>query len=313
MRRLLAAIALSLTLAAGAAAAPPAADPEGAVVAELVVQARTGGPPWWRVSRGGSVVWVLGVPSGLPRGTRWDQSGLASRLAGARRLIVPPAFTTGLGDIFGAVALGRRLRAPGPIEAALPADLRARYLTASAALGQPPRHYDSWKPAVSGLIMLGDFRKRAGIDDRQPLAAIRGAAGRRGVRVVPAASYRALPFLRTLTGDLTPQVNLACLADSLQEIEAGSGRVRAAAGGWTRGDVRTALTAERGFERCLASFPEFTAQVRQTMADETAAIAHDLQTPGVSVAAIPLRSLLAQDGVLARLKAQGYDVRTPAD
>jgi hypothetical protein len=48
------------------------------------------------------------------------------------------------------------------------------------------------------------------------------------------------------------------------------------------------------------------------MADEAAAIAHDLQSPGVSVAVIPLRSLLAREGVLDRLRAEGYTVRTPA-
>ena len=73
--------------------------------------------------------------------------------------------------------------------------------------------------------------------------------------------------------------------------------------------MRGALTAERGYEKCLASFPEFNAVVRESIADETAAIAHDLQSPGVSVAAIPLRSLVARDGVLARLQAQGYEVQ----
>ncbi len=160
--------------------------------------------------------------------------------------------------------------------------------------------------------MLHDFRKHAGVEENQPLAAARGLAGRKGVRVAPAAAYKAMPILKALAGDLTDAVNLACLADSLQEIEAGSGRVQSAAQAWARGDVRGALTAERGFERCLASFPEFTAQVRQTMADEAAAIGRDLQTPGVSVAVIPLRSLVARDGVLSQLAARGYEVRTPA-
>jgi len=302
----------ALVSSVAVAAPPPDADPEAVVVSELVVQAKTVGPAWWRVTNGASTVWVIGAPSGLPKGVKWNNALLSARLTGARRMIVPPAYGVGLGDIFGAIALRGKLKTKAPIEASLPADLRARYLADSALLRQEPGRYDHWKPAVAGLIMLGDFRKRAAVDENQPLAAARSLAGRKGVRVTPAAAYKAMPFLKTLAGDLTDAVNLACLADSLQEIEAGSGRVQTAAQAWARGDVRGALTAERGFERCLASFPEFTAQVRQTMADEAAAIDRDLQTPGVSVAVIPLRSLVARDGVLSLLAARGYQVRTPA-
>jgi len=294
------------------AAAPPDADPEGVVVSELVVQAKTVGPAWWRVSNGASTVWVMGAPSGLPKGVKWNDALLAARLTGARRLIVPPAYGMGLGDIFGAIALRGKLKSRASIETSLPADLRARYLADSALLRQRPERYDHWKPAVAGLIMLGDFRKHAGIEDNQPLAAARGLAGHKGVRVTPAAAYKAMPVLKALAGELNDAVDLACLADSLQEIEVGPGRVQIAAQAWASGDVRGALTAERGFERCLASFPEFTAQVRQAMADEAAAIGRDLQTPGVSVAVIPLRSLVAKDGVLSQLAARGYTVRTPA-
>ena len=201
--------------------------------------------------------------------------------------------------------MSKRLAAVAAISAIL-------LVAGAAALRQSPGHYDAWKPAVAGLLMVGDFRKHAGIQEFQPLNEIRAQAGRKGVRVVPAAAYKALPFLKSIAADLTDAVNQACLADSLQEIESGDARVRAAAEAWAKGDVRGALNAERGYEKCLASFPEVTAQVRKTMADETTAIAGDLETPGVSVAAIPLRMLVAKEGVLAQLAARGYAVHTPA-
>jgi hypothetical protein len=312
-KRLAAVAAISaILLGAAAPASAPADDPEATVVGELVVQARSAGPAWWRVSKGGSTVWVMGLPSGLPRGVKWDNALLSARLTGARRLIVPPAYRAGLGDIFSVFALRAKLKAPTPIEAALPEDLRVRFLAASAVLKQSPGRYDVWKPTVAGLLMVGDFRKRAGVQEFQPLNEVRSLAGRKDIRVTPAAAYKALPFLKSAAGDLTDAVNRACLADSLQEVEAGSARVRSAAEAWARGDVRGALNAERGYEKCLASFPEITAQVRRTMADETAAIESDLQTPGVSVAAIPLRMLVAKEGVLSQLAARGYVVHTPA-
>lgn len=281
-------------------------------MAELVVRARTPGPAWWRVSKGDSVVWVLGVPDGLPRGTQWDKTVLAQRLTGAKRLILPPAYTFGVLDLFGALMLRGKLKAHAPIEASLPPDLRARYLAAAASLGQPPSHYDGWRPGISGLFMLADFRKRADIRNGAPMSGIKSTASSKGVHMTPAASHRAVPVLRDLADRMTPQVDLACLDDALKEIEAGPARIRESAQGWVRGDVPLALTAARGFEECLASFPEFRLRVRQDQEDYAAAIARELATPGVSVAAIPLRSLVAEDGVLEKLKAQGFDVRTPA-
>jgi hypothetical protein len=306
------AAALASSLLVAAAPAPPIDDPEATVVSELVVPALRAGPAWWRVSNGASTVWVLGLPGSLPRDVKWDHSLLTFRLAGARRLIVPPAYSAGLGDLFSAFRLRGKLKSTTPIEPALPPDLRARFVAASAALRQTPQHYDGWKPAVAGLLMVGDFRRRMGVDEHQPLATVRAEAGRRGVRTDAAATYKAIPFLRSVAADLTEEVNLACLSDALQEIEAGSGRVRGAAEAWARGDVAGALTAERGYERCLSIFPEFAVQVRRTMSDEADSIASELQTPGVVVAAIPLRALVAQDGVLTRLQARGYEVRTPA-
>src|SRR5512141_651143 len=93
----------SLLAAASLAAAPASAlpaDPEGTLVSELVVQAREPGPPWWRVSRGGSTVYILGVPDGpVPPGVAWDKTVLDRRLTGASAAIGPPALTAGLRDI----------------------------------------------------------------------------------------------------------------------------------------------------------------------------------------------------------------------
>ena len=131
--------------------------------------------------------------------------------------------------------------------------------------------------------------------------------------MTPSQPSQSPPMARSLAAELSQPVNLACLADGLQEIEAGAGRVRAAAAAWAAGDVAGALAAERGYERCLAALPDGAALVRRTMADETGAIAAALRTPGTTVAVVELRALLAQGGVLDALRARGYAVRTPGE
>jgi hypothetical protein len=48
-------------------------------------------------------------------------------------------------------------------------------------------------------------------------------------------------------------------------------------------------------------------------ADEVAAIKSALKTPGHAIVLVPLRPLLAQNGVLDRLHGQGFTVKTPGE
>src|ERR1700722_14860563 len=76
----------------------------------------------------------------------------------------------------------------------------------------------------------------------------------------------------------------------------GAGQERWAAEGWARGDVAAALSAQRGYEKCLGSLPEGANVAARAMADSADAIAAALAVPGHSVAVVNLRTLLAQGG-----------------
>ena len=89
-------------------------------------------------------------------------------------------------------------------------------------------------------------------------------------------------------------------------------RPPAAARGWARGDVRTALTTPRGYEACFNSIPAGAEIAQRAMNDETHAIEKALETPGRVVAVVSLRTLLAQDGVLAKLRTDGYAIKGDA-
>jgi hypothetical protein len=310
-------MALAAALVAGAAraAAPatrptPAADPEAAVVDELVVTAHGGGPAWWRVSKGGSVVYVLGTAGALPKGLKWDTRLLRRRLAGANSLIGPPQVTAGLGDLFTLLAIRRHFRSRAPMEASLPADLRARFLADRPRLSHDARAYSGWTPLAAGLLMVDDFRRRARLDRTEPAATIAALARDQGVGIIPAGRYKAVPLLRAAETGLDAS-GPACMADALDEIEAGPDPIRESAEGWARGDVAAALGARRGYEKCLNSLPEGADVITAAMADTTEAIAAALSRPGHSVAEVDLRLLLAQGGVLLRLRARGYAVAAP--
>lgn len=316
MRRATIAALLIAALLAGpvAAQAPgPLPDPEGTLVEELVVNAKLPGPAWWRVSDGDTTIYVLGTPSALPKGQAWDKSIVEKRLTGAFALITPPAAKAGLADTPAALSLMTKMRSKTPLADALPPALAARMTAALTRLGKPADAYANWKPLAAGMLLARDFRKSAKLDFDQPDATILRIARKKKVRITPAATYKALPAARAIVRDHTPAAGVACLEVALDEVEAGSGRLRSAGQAWAAGEVRTSMSGVRGYERCAALLPGAAELNRRALADQTEAIARAMKTPGHAVAIMGVRSLVAEDGVLDRLRARGFTVKTPGD
>jgi len=302
--------ALAFAVAGAAVAAPGALDPEATVVESLVVTARLPGPAWWRVSSPTSTVYVLGVPGGLPKGLSWDKSVTARRLKGANEVILPPAVSVSAGDTFALIGLVASLRTPKPMEDSLPPPLKARFAADVARLGGDPRAYSHWAPALAGLLMVAEQRRKSGLDAAEPAKTVRGLASADGVKTIPAGTYKALPLFKAVAGQAA-EVGTPCLSDALDEVEAGPGPARLVAEGWAKGDVRAALSEPRGFEKCANSFPDGASIARMAMRDTTSAIAGALAKPGHSVAVVNLRSLLASGGVLQQLQARGFKIGKP--
>lgn len=315
MRFATAMLGLALAVAAPAAAAPAVDDIEGVTLDEFVVQGRLPGPAWWKVSDGDTVVYVLGAPDALPKGLAWDQSVLKRRLAGANVLITPPevrasARATALPRLY---AQYREVsRADVDLMTRLSPAQQARLAAAAGKVGKSPDAYRKLEPWFAGGQLAGDFRKRSALQVGAPVSAARKAAKRAKVRVTPAMVLNTTAT--SLLGQLdavTPAEGLACLDGAIAEAEAGPGALRRAGRAWATGDVAGALTAPRSVERCLAAVPGAAEMKRDALARQAAAIEEALRKPGHAVAVLPLRSLVAREGVLQRLRAKGYTVTGP--
>lgn len=284
-------------------------DPEANIVAELVIQAKAPGPAWWKVSDDDTTVWILAVGDDpLPPGVTWDRRFVDRRLKGANSLIVATRVNLkgGLRDIPALLRMRKQMRSKTPLEAGLPAPLRARFVAQRERLGQPAGRYADWKPFMAGLQLLDDAQK--GRRGGAVVDTVVKAAKREKARIVQPASYKAMPVLQQAMASLTPQVHEQCLDLALRDAEAPPGRTVAAARGWARGDVAAALTEPRNVERCLLLLGGGAELWRRVNADNAAAIAAALQKPGHSVAVVHLRALLAEGGIAQLLEAKGLEV-----
>jgi len=308
-------IALTVCLALatpGLARAQDVEDPEANLVEELVVSARLPGPAWWRVSDADTTIYILGTLNALPKGASWDTSVLDRRLTGAFALILPPQGRAGVTDIPAMLALRGKLKSDQPLDQAAP-DLAPRLARVRAQLGKRPDSYDGWNPLGAGMLIAIDFQKQARLDGGEPERTVARLARKHRVKTQTAGVYKAMPMVKTAVRGHSEAAGLLCLEGVLNEVEAGTGAVRAAARAWAEGNVREAISGPRNFQRCVRGLPGMSDLEQKATADEVAALARALKTPGHAVALYSMRGLVAQGGVLDRLRAQGFTVRTPGE
>ncbi len=198
-----------------------------------------------------------------------------------------------------------------PFEDSLDPALRERFAAVRTKLGQPADHYKTKHPLAAALILTDDYREKEGLTTADPTKLIKLLAERGGVKVVQ-RTYDLGPLLGAVIRT-SKAAGAACLDEVMGEIEAGPGRTLAASRAWAQGDVVGALGAERSYERCIAVTPGAQAFDTRVKGDLTKDIEAALKVPGHAIAVAPLRTLLAQGGVLDQLRAKGYEVKTPGD
>jgi uncharacterized protein YbaP (TraB family) len=292
--------------------------PGSAVVEELQVVARPPGPALWLVEKGDAKLYVVGSAAPLPHQLKWNSPRLDRAMSQASLVLVPPEASVGPLQIAKFVVTGgggvRQPMLGKNLEDKLPADLKARFVSARQQARKGPGPYKEWKPAVAGFILLSDFRQAAGLSEAKPVSTIERMAKAKGVKVKAMSQYRLGPILSS-AGKLSDEANLACLRDALTELEYDAAHNTTIGTDWAHGDlasVRARYSASAA-QRCVMRAPGGAGLVTQQIAQSADALSKALNRPGVTIAVIDLAFLLPANGVLDRLKASGATVTSPGD
>jgi hypothetical protein len=242
----------------------------------------------------------------------WDRSVFERRLQGANLVILPfqDVHVKAAGAVGAAFNL-LRLKSSTPFEETLDPPARARFVAVRTRLDEPAKRYGTKNPLAAGLLLATDYRDKSNLTNADPTKLIKLLAQRAKVPIAQ-KSYDLGPLMGQVIRT-SPAAGRACFDEVLQQAEAGPAITLAAAKAWAAGDVRGALDNERTYERCIGLVPGAAAFDGRIKADQAAAIAQALKTPGHAIAVVPLRPLLAQGGVLDRLRAEGYVVKTPGE
>lgn len=305
------------------AAAQPAARGERATIEEITVIGRYPGPPLWRVSSGERVLWIFGDLTPVPEGLTWDPRN-AERVVERSDAVIGPmrirAPTYNPIKIFRTLRAVRRLaRNPegATLAEVLPPDLYARYDALRRRHMPNDKRNEQLRPALAVLRLHGAALDDVGLTTNTGVMKTIERLMKRSDAEEATANVEteAATVIEELE-KVTREAELNCFATVLTTLETDLDGMKERAQAWAIGDV----DALRRFDypdaqgECLEML--FSSAGIKDLGDELFATwlreaEHSLATYDTTFSVLPMRELVAADGLLAQLAARGYTVTAP--
>ncbi|WP_266182423.1 TraB/GumN family protein [Dyella humicola] len=314
---------------ANAASAIKPPSPDSVVSLQAVtVTGQQPGPALWRVRRGDHILWVLGTLSPLPKHAEWQTAQVEKVLASAKELLEPPSAELKMPtSLFNRLALqpSARLNPDGAtLQKLLPPEMYDRWLVLRRQYLGNDDALEYLRPIVVAQQLYEAALASAGLTNETDVAAIvQKLARKHGTRVLPVTYQLLIPHAPPLaqTADQGRQQDIACLDQTMHLVEHDMGTLTKRANAWATGDMRTLQSLSQGatYESCVVAaingdfaqqlnIPDLPQRIEKAWME---AAESSLVRNNRSVAVLSMEQILAPDGFLAKLKAQGYRVEAP--
>lgn len=329
---------LSLLMAADFALAQTAPEESLEVV---VVTGRQPGPPLWRVISGDHVMYIFPKLSPVPKGMEWESGRVERVLAASQEAMLEPNveadFSTRILfnpiNIFRGMRLVNRLSAnpdDATIDAVLPPELYARYEALKLKYFPREDEPEEMRPIFAGAMLSERILREEGLDTGNGIEKEIERLIRRTDDIVETqievtadltGSFSDLAErAERLVASLPPELELECFEQELARLETDLEDMKSRANAWASGridqfrgiplpgDVNDAC------ENMLFESSEFeTLDQLVTELDRLwlEAAERALATNSSTFAVLDIVELLGEDGLLAELKARGYEVVEP--
>ncbi|HEY2623166.1 MAG TPA: TraB/GumN family protein [Dyella sp.] len=289
------------------------------------------GPGLWKVSKGDHVMWVLGTLSPLPDHMQWKTDEVEQTIAESQEVLGPPSValkpkTNFFGKLFLLPSLiGARKNPDGQsLQQVVPAAQYARWQVLKQQYIGSDRSVEDWRPIFAAVELYDKAVKRSGLSASGGVKeTVRELAKKHGVKV-SAARYTMLieqPRSAVKTFKVSPMDDLECFGRTLDTVEHDMGRITARANAWATGDIE----ALRGLpmndlrEACISAVTEagFAKQLgfsdiqQKAQAIWLGAAEQALNANTQTFAMLPMEEVLSPKGLIAQLKAKGYQVEAP--
>lgn len=325
-------IALLALLAAPAApqAAAPQADPsavaaaEPETVEEVVVSGERAGPGLWKVRKGDHTLYLLATLSPAPKKLQWRSHEVEAVLSRAQAF-VPARFDVDadIGPISGLrlYMQYRKLRGNEDgrsLQEVLPEPVFTRFEALRLKYAPRDRSMLERRPALAVGELWRAAIDRSGLTNRDEVGrAVEKLARERKVKTVR-AEVRIEDPRGTLTevGQIPLAAEISCMEALLGRLESDLATARQRAESWAVGDVSGLRSGARAqaADTCLDSLrssARMSALLRDFETSWLKVVTDSLERNPVTLAVTDIDGLLRPGGLLAKLRARGYEIDEP--
>lgn len=317
---------------AASAEAGPAAGAEVAAseatrtndVEEIVVTGRRPGPPLWRALNGDNTLWILGTLDRLPKSLEWDSDAVEHILGTSHAFIEPPSVVAGTSNpikamrFFSKIRQLERLPGDATLDGLLDAALYARFDAARGRYAPRNTKLDRLRPLFAGERLLEEAFDAVGLSSEdKTLGTLRKLAKRARLPIHSSSVEVDVDRALEVLAHYEPDGEIACLRATLETIDGDLQSSIDRAMAWADGDASALLRMD---------YPDVTFECRATLRSSPAAreavaesrlswLRHArnvLASHPSSVTVLPMREIVAPDGLLAELKAAGFRIHGQA-
>ena len=289
-------------------------DSEGSAVEEVLVTGEHPGPGLWKVSRGDHVLWILGTHAPLPKGLVWRSQEVELVMTDAQEVIDNYSASFTMQDPDFLASKGKSLRS------LLPRKKYAQWLALKKKYIGPAPEVERALPVTAALLLRSGAFDRTGLTNAdQVWREIYRLAHEYHVPV--STAHQVNKVIGSVRADRkSEQVGVAYLVNTISNLETELRVARVRANAWAVGDIG-ALIGQADADRISAdlyasSWPFLQGEELHSLIAETdrrwlAAAQSALERNRTALAALPIIELLRSDGLLAGLKARGFEVEAP--
>jgi len=312
-RASLAAMSLILFSTQALAQAQTSAQTDAQVWAEpeIIVVAHPKGPAVWKLKSGTAVVYVLGAMPVMQKRAQWDMGRMDYLSKNVDLFLTKPEARIG---VMGALTLSTQMNLGfgESLDSVLPTDLARRFKNMAKAYGLDYKKYANLKPIAAAIRLRDDIYDKAELSTSDPEKVIVRMAKAAKTTMRPVASFSAADVLGKIT-HFSRGEQLACTTNILNEVDFATQYAKTATNYWGKGDVRDALKYQVNSAalNCLEGDASTARVLDRTIDESVAQLDDQLKKGGKALIILPMSTLLAKDGVLAKLRAKGVEISEP--
>jgi uncharacterized protein YbaP (TraB family) len=291
---------------------------------EIVVTGEHEGPRLWKVHKGDHVLWILGTVTPLPKKMIWQSDAVAAVLQQSQEVVPAwPAFGIGANP-FTALRVWIEWRSIQKIpdrmdlREVLPPELYARFAALKARYAPKDSRLDELRPAFAAQRLLDEALDATGLTVHNEVQqTVLKLARKQGVKIHQDKLRVEHPVDVLKDVSKTPlKGEIACLEAVIGRLETDLGPMQARARAWALGDVDLLRKLNHPEDRTACIEAVSTSNrvrdlIAQAQDDWFLSVEDALARNRSTLAVQSMDRLLGENGSLARLRKEGYEVEGP--